>query len=179
MQKNTEQGAAIYSRLVLKLYDWWVLGISNRLAWKCATKQVLLPFFKQYIGQRHLEVGVGTGYYLHNASLPASQHITLMDLNPNSLDAASARLNRSSTQLIRHDVMTALPAQKNGAFDSISLFYLLHCLPGTLSEKSVIFEHLKHHIKPDGVIYGATILGTSANHNRFGQKLMMIYNKKG
>ena len=99
VQKNTEQGAAIYSRLVLKLYDWWVLGISNRLAWKCATKQVLLPFFKQYIGQRHLEVGVGTGYYLHNASLPPSQHITLMDLNPNSLDAASARLNRSSTQL--------------------------------------------------------------------------------
>jgi SAM-dependent methyltransferase len=179
MQKETKQGAAVYSPLVLKLYDCWVLGISNSFAWQCPTKKILLPFFKQHVGQRHLDVGVGTGYYLHNTHLPSKTHVTLMDLNPNSLAAANARLNRASTQLIQHDVMTALPTQLDGAFDSISLFYLLHCLPGTLKDKSIVFEHLKHHIKPDGVLYGATILGDGANHNRFGQKLMTIYNKKG
>lgn len=63
MNFDTEKGAAIYSPLMLKLYDWWVLGISNRYAWRCSTDAVLLPFFRQHVGRRHLDVGVGTGFY--------------------------------------------------------------------------------------------------------------------
>lgn len=73
---STEAGASVYSPAVLKLYDWWVLGLSNRFAWECPTKTVLLPFFKEHIGQRHLDVGVGTGFYLAHAGLGV-QHETL------------------------------------------------------------------------------------------------------
>ena len=63
MNQDTDKGAAVYSPLVLGIYDLWVLGISNRYAWRCSTTAVLLPFFRQHIGQRHLDVGVGTGFY--------------------------------------------------------------------------------------------------------------------
>lgn len=176
---DTDKGAAVYSPLVLMIYDWWVLGISNRYAWRCPTTAVLLPFFRQHIGQRHLDVGVGTGFYPARAGLPASIRVTLLDLNPGSLHAAQRRLKRSSTQVVRHDVTTPLPGRVGRNLDSISLFYLLHCLPGTMAEKGQVFGHLKEHLAPGGVLYGATILGDGADHNRFGRKLMAVYNRKG
>ncbi|MGY6018008.1 class I SAM-dependent methyltransferase, partial [Escherichia coli] len=42
MKKNTDVGAISYTPLALKLYDWWVLGVANRLAWGCHTKEHLL-----------------------------------------------------------------------------------------------------------------------------------------
>ena len=64
-------------------------------------------------------------------------------------------------------------------YDSISLFYLLHCLPGPLAAKAEKFARLKHKLQPDGVLFGATILWDEAGHNGFGRVLMNIYNKKG
>jgi len=179
LTQDTDKGAAVYSPMVLKLYDAWVLGISNRYAWQCSTRQVLLPFFQRHAGRHHLDVGVGTGFYPANAGLPADACVTLMDLNSGSLQAAQHRLNRSSTTLVQHDVMTPLPASSEGSFDAISLFYLLHCLPGTMVEKGRVFANLKPHLKPEGVLYGATILGDEANHNGLGRKLMDVYNRKG
>jgi SAM-dependent methyltransferase len=176
---TTNKGAAVYSPLVLKLYDWWVLGLSNRFAWNCPTREVLLPFFQRHAGLRHLDVGVGTGYYLSHAKLSEQTQVTLMDLNPSSLEAASARLGRASTRQIQHDAMIPLVPQEGGLYDSISLFYLLHCLPGSLNDKSAVLANLKSHLKPDGVLYGATILGDSVGHNGFGKKLMKVYNRKG
>ncbi|ENR2389665.1 methyltransferase, partial [Escherichia coli] len=55
MKKNTDDGAKIYTPLTLKLYDWWVLGVSNRLAWGCPTKEHLLPHFLEHLGNNHLD----------------------------------------------------------------------------------------------------------------------------
>jgi SAM-dependent methyltransferase len=176
---DTDQGAAIYSPLVLKLYDWWVLGISNRHAWQCSTGAVLLPFFRQHLGSCHLDVGVGTGFYPARAGLPSTARLTLLDLNPGSLRAAQRRVMHRSTQIVRHDVMHPLPGRVGKSMDAISLFYLLHCLPGTMANKAQVFGHLKANLAPGGVLYGATILGDEAGHNGFGRKLMAIYNRKG
>ena len=89
MKKNTDDGAKIYTPLTLKLYDWWVLGVSNRLAWGCPTKEHLLPHFLEHVGNNHLDIGVGTGFYLTH--VPESSLISLMDLNEASLNAASTR----------------------------------------------------------------------------------------
>ncbi|EGP1514729.1 SAM-dependent methyltransferase, partial [Salmonella enterica] len=36
--KHTQQsGAKVYNPFTLSLYDWWVLNISNKYAWKCPT----------------------------------------------------------------------------------------------------------------------------------------------
>jgi len=176
---DTDRGAAVYSPWVLKLYDWWVLGISNRYAWECSTRAVLLPFFRQHAGQRHLDVGVGTGFYPAKAMLPESTRLTLMDLNRGSLHAAQRRVRRSSTQIVWHDVTMPLPGRVARNQDAISLFYLLHCLPGTMAEKGDVFAHLKAYLATDGVLYGATILGDQASHNNFGRRLMALYNRKG
>ena len=177
MTDSSAAGAAVYSPFTLALYDAWVLGISNRYAWRCPTKEVLLPFFRANAGLRHLDIGVGTGYYLANAQLPADTQITLLDLNPSSLEAARRRIDRPGTRTLQHDVMTPIPGDE--LFDSISLFYLLHCLPGPLDAKAAIFGTLKHKLQPGGVLFGATILGDEAGHNGFGRKLMAVYNKKG
>ena len=172
-------GAAVYSPLVLKLYDTWVLGISNRYVWQCPTRRVLLPFYRQHVGERHLDVGVGTGYYLANAGFEPSRQVTLLDLNPHSLHAAARRLGRADTRIVVQDVLQPATALGDNKYDSIALFYLLHCLPGAMSEKSRVFENLKPYLTDHGVLYGATILGDAAGHNGFGRKLMDVYNKKG
>uniref|UniRef100_UPI0022E61EAC class I SAM-dependent methyltransferase n=1 Tax=Escherichia coli TaxID=562 RepID=UPI0022E61EAC len=160
MKKNTDDGAKIYTPLTLKLYDWWVLGVSNRLAWGCPTKEHLLPHFLEHLGNNHLDIGVGTGFYLTH--VPESSLISLMDLNEASLNAASP-----------------YPAALHGQFDSISMFYLLHCLPGNISTKSCVIRNAAQALTDDGTLYGATILGDGVVHNSFGQKLMRIYNQKG
>ncbi|GLQ97215.1 class I SAM-dependent methyltransferase [Dyella mobilis] len=176
---NTQAGAAVYSPFALKVYDWWVLGVSNRWAWQCSTDKVLLPFYRRHVGSRHLDVGVGTGFYLAHAGFGDDQRIALLDLNENSLRAASSRLGQSGTEVFVQDVMQPLTALSGKRYDSIALFYLLHCLPGDMPGKACVFAHLKSHLAQDGVLYGATILGDSAGHNVMGRKLMTVYNEKG
>jgi len=177
MTQSSVAGAAVYSPLTLALYDAWVLGISNRYAWRCSTHRTLLPFFRSLVGARHLDIGVGTGFYPAKSDLPTHTQITLMDLNPSSLEAARRRIGRATTRTLKHDVMAPIPGDER--FDSISVFYLLHCLPGPLDAKAAIFGLLKHNLAPGGVLFGATILGDQADHNAFGRKLMNIYNSKG
>ncbi|EKD7255848.1 SAM-dependent methyltransferase, partial [Salmonella enterica] len=92
--KHTQQsGAKVYNPFTLSLYDWWVLNISNKYAWKCPTDTRLLPFFLHHMGETHLDIGVGTGYYLKHA--PATHAISLMDLNPDSLKIAASRVGNT------------------------------------------------------------------------------------
>src|ERR1700731_920308 len=77
---NTESGASVYSPTILKLYDFGVLGLSNRFVWQCPTKTVLLPFYKEHLGLKHLDVGVGTGFYIARAGLTSSHQVGLLDL---------------------------------------------------------------------------------------------------
>ncbi|HCU1814198.1 TPA: hypothetical protein OUH30_004422, partial [Escherichia coli] len=78
-----------------------------------------------------------------------------------------------------HDVFEPYPAALHGQFDSISMFYLLHCLPGNISTKCCVIRNAAQALTDDGTLYGATILGDGVVHNSFGQKLMRIYNQKG
>ena len=64
-------------------------------------------------------------------------------------------------------------------FGSISLNYLLHCLPGNLASKSIVFENVKPLLRDGGLIFGSTILGEGVPHNPLAKQLMKIYNAKG
>ena len=177
---DSELGAAVYSDRVLKIYDRWVLGFSNHYAWQCPTNTVLLPFFQEHLSANHLDVGVGSGYYLAHSSDKSEQKVTLLDLNDNSLKAAGSRIAHLQPSLVRDDVLQPSGALGDRKFDSISLFYLLHCLPGNMAEKGRrVFSTLGAHLAPGGVLYGATILGDEANHNWIGRRLMKLYNRKG
>nr|WP_237158125.1 class I SAM-dependent methyltransferase [Shewanella psychrophila] len=125
-----------------------------------------------------MDVGVGSGYYLKNFLPETTKRIALLDLNENSLDTASKAINGFKPEIYCGDVLEPLELDIE-KFDSISVNYLLHCLPGDISQKGVTFQHLKSLMNHDGVLFGSTILGQGTDKNFFAKKLMGIYNKKG
>jgi hypothetical protein len=60
--------SAGYTRAVLMIYDLWVTHFSIRYVWRCSV-EIHRDHYRKWIGKRHLEVGVGTGYYLSGATL--------------------------------------------------------------------------------------------------------------
>ena len=174
---DTEPGASVYKPWILFIYDWLVLGVFSTYAWCCSTISTSLPFFRDNVSRSHLDIGVGTGYYLSNSSLSADVSVTLLDLNPTSLSVAKARLSRPGVQTIQHDIL--LPLDPTRKYESISMFFLLHCLPGPPSRKMALFHNLKNNLAPGGVIYGTTILAKGVEHNTFGKILLAVFNAWG
>jgi len=173
-------GQAVYTNASLRYYDWLVLTISNRWVWKCPTPR-LLTMYNDCITNQHLDIGVGTGYFLDGCQFPASDSppsITLLDLNCASLDEASRRIARFSPQTVTANILAPLPLGES-RFDSISLNYLLHCLPGNLSTKACVFDHLIPYMNPDGIVFGSTILSHGVRRSLLAKKLMNFYNRKG
>lgn len=174
---TTQAGAAPYSsNLFLNVYDLWVMRLSNSYAWRC-NRQNFLDLYNGRIGHRHLEVGPGSGWLLANADLPAEADLTLSDLSPNSLKHTASRLQIPTT-LIEQDVLEPF-AENVEAFDSISLNYVLHCLPGDWSTKAAAFDNLAEKLKPGGVLFGSTVIGVDQRYTLFGKALMTAYNKIG
>lgn len=176
-REEIHAGQAVYSPLVLHAYDWFVLGFSNHLLWRCPTRE-LLRLYDRNVTARHLDIGVGTGYYLDKATWPsASPAITLLDLNANSLAAAAHRIRRYAPRSVVANALEPLPPM--GSFDSVGLCYLFHCLPGSMAEKAVVLDHLQPLLAPRARIFGATIVQGNAPRSRAAQVLMNLYNRKG
>ncbi|OQD68753.1 hypothetical protein PENDEC_c031G06428 [Penicillium decumbens] len=182
-----DDGSAVYTPFLLRyLYDFWVLWLSNNYAWKCSTTNVQLPLFKSSMGARHLDIGVGTGYYPAKSLKAGAQctEITLLDLNPNSLHAAKKRiLETTGREDVRVSTVVAsalepLPLDASQKFDSISVFFLLHCLGGSPEEKTKLFDVVRPHLAGNGVLVGTTVLGKGVAMNWLGKKLMDNYNNK-
>lgn len=178
VSKEVSDGQAIYSRAVLSIYDIWVLGISNSLIWRCPTRYIM-EHFNQHVSHNHLDVGVGTGYYLDKGKFPEkSPRIGLMDLNINSLQGTARRIKRYSPEKYQVNVLDKIDLNIE-PFDSVSLNYLFHCLPGKLENKLNLLQNLNPFIAKDGVVFGATIVSDADKINPAAKKLMLIYNKKG
>jgi ubiquinone/menaquinone biosynthesis C-methylase UbiE len=178
-QLNGEAGASVYSPTILKVYDLCVNGLSHRFVWQCPTKTVLLPFYKEHLGLKHLDVGVGTGFFIARAGLTSSHQIGLLDLNENCLRAAAAQVKLAKVRTFRRDLMQPRSEPADTGYDSISMFHVLHCLPGTMDDKETAIANLKRYLSKTGVLYGVTILGDEVRHNLIGRRLLKIYNGKG
>jgi SAM-dependent methyltransferase len=173
-----EAGQAVYTKALLRLYDLLVLGISNRLIWRCPTHH-LLRLYDRHVTSNHLDVGVGTGFFLDRCRFPAGMpRLALVDLNPNCLEATARRVARYRPEVYRANVLEPL-ALDIKKFDSIGLNYLLHCLPGTIESKGAVFNHLNALLNPGGVIFGATLLHEGVSRNWAARRIMALYNRKG
>ncbi|MHA7773957.1 class I SAM-dependent methyltransferase [Roseibium sp. M-1] len=171
-------GYAIYSAKSLAIYDALVLGFSNRFLWRCPSRH-MVSLYDRHLAEGHLDIGVGTGYFLDKATFPvAKPKITLMDPNPLCLDKAAGRIERYRPAKVQADALVPWPATL-GRFGSIALNYVLHCLPGTMTDKACLFDHLRPHLAEDGTVFGATILQGDAPRSAAARKLMQIYNAKG
>ena len=178
LSSEVKNGQAIYSKSVLSLYDFLVLGVSNRFIWCCPTSN-LLENFNKNISSNHLDIGVGTGYFLAKCQFPSNDvRIALMDLNQNSLDESAKRIERFGPVKYRYNVLEAVDL-KTESFDSVSVNYLFHCLPGTLLEKMRVLDNIHHLLNDNAKIFGSTILSKGIKKNSLARKLMSIYNKKG
>lgn len=175
--KDVRRGAGIYSKPILSVYDLLVVKMSNSWAWRCPSQQMLAAY-QHLIGQRHLDVGPGTGWFLARSIMPSTD-LWLMDLNRNSLESAAARLGHANrVSGLQHNVLEPMPANIT-RFDSIGINYVFHCLPGSSTEKGLAFDHLADLLDDDGVLFGSTILGAGIKHNLAGAGLMRLYNRLG
>jgi 2-polyprenyl-3-methyl-5-hydroxy-6-metoxy-1,4-benzoquinol methylase len=170
-------GQAVYTMRVLGVYDFMVLGVSNRWLWQCPTPR-LVAHYHQHITANHLDVGVGTGYFLDHCRFPSeAPRIALLDLNQNALEFAAQRLARYQPETYRHDALEPISLEV-ATFDSIGINYLLHCLPGSLKSKAVAFDHLKALMNPDAVLFGSTLLQGGVSRRWWAKRLMDVYNQK-
>lgn len=170
-------GQAVYSPRVLRMYDWLVLGLSNRFIWRCPARH-LKRLYAEHLTGNHLDVGVGTGYFLDRCPFPTeSPRVALMDLNAHCLQAAAARIARYEPVLLTRNILEPIPFD-GAPFTSIGLNYVLHCLPGSISEKGVVFDHLRPLLAPGGVLFGSTLLSAGVHSNLVARRLMAAYNGK-
>lgn len=171
-------GQAIYTLPMLAAYDSVVHGVCSRLAWKCPTRR-LLRHYDAHVTANHLDVGVGTGYFLDRCRFPSpSPRIALMDLNRNALDFTARRIARYRPAVYRRNVLQPLSLD-SGKFDSVGLGYVLHCMPGPMASKAVAFDQLKALMNPGGVLFGSTVLHGGVECNWAARRLMDAYNRRG
>jgi hypothetical protein len=171
-------GQAIYTKRMLFYYDLRVLWLSNPLIWKCPTSR-LLAHYDRFVTANHLDVGVGSGYYLDKCFFPTPHpRLALMDLNPNSLDFAARRVARHKPQTFVRNVLEPIPFDEP-LFDSVAVNYLLHCLPGDMTAKCCVFDHLMPLTNPGAVIFGSTLLQGGVERSAAARALMAHYNSDG
>ncbi len=177
-KKQVEAGQAIYTKRILSTYDIIVLGISNSYVWRCPSVRIE-EHYNKHLSSNHLDVGVGTGYFLARCNFPSqTPRVALMDLNLNTLQYASTRICHYEPETYKQNILEPI-STKIRQFDSVGINYLLHCLAGSISEKAVAFDHLKPLMTQNAVIFGSTILQGGVTRTWAAKRLMHLYNKKG
>lgn len=168
---------AIYTPLNLAFYDVVVHGLSNRFAWRCPTRS-LRALYQANLSASHLEAGVGTGLLLDKTGDGRAERLVLLDINRNCLARAARRLARFRPAIQEANLLAPLRLEL-APFDSVGLIYVLHCLPGTMSEKLAVLDHLRPLMTDGAVLFGATILGRGVALNPAAKALLGLYNRKG
>jgi ubiquinone/menaquinone biosynthesis C-methylase UbiE len=180
MTLSAEQVAAgyrAYTPHTLKIYDWLVMGVSNHFVWRCPTKRIV-ALFNDYVTANHLDVGVGTGYFLDRCTFPSERpRLGLLDMNSHCLEVAATRVARYHPEIYQVDVLEPI-SRPTERFDSVSCNYVLHCLPGSWIEKGRALTNLAALLNPGGVLFGATLLHGVQGAGRAAGWLMDFYNRQ-
>ncbi len=168
---------AIYTPSMLSIYDVLVHGLSNHVAWRCPTRK-LVDLYRANLSGNHLEAGVGTGYFLDRAGRREFERLVLLDINWNCLARAERQLARFKPALCEANLLAPLNLDLT-PFSSVGFTYVLHCLPGRMSDKLVALDRLRPLMDQRAVLFGATILGRGLAPNWAARALLDIYNDKG
>jgi SAM-dependent methyltransferase len=171
---RSDTGHAVYSKSFLRIYDPLVLGFFGRFVWRCPTDR-LVDQYRALLGDRHLDIGPGTGYLLDAAAAAGS--ITLLDPNPNVLSHCMARFADLHPTAIQADILQPLP--DIGSFDSVALNYVLHCLPSDGDLKARAVANAAAVLDDGGVLFGATVLGTPELQTAVSRRALAANNRRG
>ena len=170
------RGQRDYTRPLLRLYDPLVLGPVARYVWRCPRTR-LVEGYRRHVRDRHLDVGPGTGYFIDQSGLPDGSRVTIVDPNTNVLDHASRRLRHLDVTAVEADVLKPLPV--DGPFDSAALHLVIHCLPGPIPRKAAAVANVASVLAPDGVLFGASVLGTSGPQTWLSRRVLAAFNRQG
>jgi SAM-dependent methyltransferase len=170
------RGQRDYTPLALNLYDPLVLGPIARYVWQCPTA-ALVERYRRYIRDLHLDVGPGTGFFLEHAGLSEGSRVTIVDPNTNVLMHVKRRLKQLDVTAVEADVLKPLPLDE--PFDSAALHAVIHCLPGPLERKASAIVNVAAVLSPTGVLFGASVLGRSGQHNRVARAMLAAFNRQG
>ena len=175
--EQVRAGQAAYSRALLAVYNPMV-WFNYRFLWRCPPGEVL-DLYNGHISGNHLDVGVATGTLLDRCRFPVpSPRLALMDLNPNSLAVAAGNLARYHPETYLGNVLDLIQIDAP-PFDSVGIANLLHCLPGTMKTKKVVFENLRAVLKPGGTLFGCTILYGGVKRSPQATLALYLNNARG
>jgi SAM-dependent methyltransferase len=169
-------GQRDYGPLLLRLYDPIVIAHVSRIVWR-TPPDVLLERFRARVRPNHLDVGPGTGWFLDHSGLPDGSPISILDPNTHVLDHVSKRLKRFDVTAVEADVLKPLPVQ--GPFNSAALHLVIHCLPGPLERKQLAVTNVARTLAPDGILFGASVLGLKGPQTRLSRAVLRVFNAQG
>ena len=107
-KEQVHAGQAVYTKSVLVFYDLLV-GFNMRFAWQCPASK-MVDRYNQFVSNNHLDVGVGSGFYLDHCRFPTQNpRLALMDLNPNSLHKTARRIARYQSEIYRANILGNSP----------------------------------------------------------------------
>ena len=66
-----------------------------------------------------------------------------------------------------------------GPYESAGLHLVIHCLPGPMSRKAVAVANVAAVLAPTGVLFGASVLGTSGSHTWLARRYLSFFNWQG
>jgi len=150
-------GQMFFSTMSHRLYDTGLYKFVTGSIWRCPTA-LLLDNYADNISNNHLEVGVGSGYFLRR-TLCADylDRLMLSDLNRRCLAKSSSKLAAFAPITLRHNIQRAFPDNVRG-FSSVGMNYVLHCIPGRFSANQAIFQNVHAALDKGGVFFGSTLI---------------------
>lgn len=160
VRKELHDATKAYTRPVLKIYDIVIMGLLARVVWRCPPS-VFVHLYDALVTRQHAEIGVGTGYCLDRCRAEIDR-LALIDLNSNCLHHAGERLARFAPTTHVRNVLD--PVSINDIeFKSIALSGVLHCLPGSMSDKGRVFDNLQPILATDGHVFGYTLVSDAGS----------------
>jgi len=166
-------GQRDYGPLLLRLYDPIVIRYVSRIVWR-VPPEALHDRFRKRVRPNHLDVGPGTGWFLDHSDLPDGAPITILDPNTHVLEHVSKRLARFDVTAVEADVLKPLPV--TGPFASAALHLVIHCLPGPQERKQLAVTNVARVLAPDGIFFGATVLGMRGPQTRLSRAVLRVFN---
>jgi ubiquinone/menaquinone biosynthesis C-methylase UbiE len=178
IDEKVKAGISLYTRPFLFVYDWFALGYGCHRLWNCPSQHIL-ELYNKHVTANHLDIGVGTGYFMDKCRFPSPRpRLVLMDLNLNSLNMAKKRLARYNPKVYQRNALEPFDTDE-ATFDSVGIVHLLHCLPGNMETKSVVFKSVLEVLNPGGVLFGSTIMPSRVKKNWLSDFTLKRVNQRG
>lgn len=174
--RTTQDGVRIYRPLLLSIYDFLIMRVLTVYVWRCPAFHYT-NLYRDFMSRNHADIGVGTGYVLDRCEYePGEVRIALFDLQRNCLEYTARRIARFEPEIYQCDALEPIRVGA-GSFDSIALGGILHCIPGDMAEKGIVFDSIKPLMHSRTKVFGYTILNQGIHKTRLSKATYFILQK--